>query len=147
MRILTSILGVLGALAAAYLGLYAGMIAEEGVMLTTGDTLWFAAPLLALSGAFAVWLWPGIARVVLWGALIAWLMFGIAVAGLGSGGFEGGHLIGAGALLVLPAVLLAGAAYAGGKLCRQLATGAALRQKPQAAGGSFAGGLSPRSTR
>lgn len=121
MRILTSILGVLGALAAAYLGLYAGMIADESVMFAAGDTLWFAAPLLALAGAVAVWLRPSLARVTLWGALIAWLMFGIVVAGLGSGGFEGRHLLGVGALLILPAALLAGAAYAAGKLCRQLA--------------------------
>jgi hypothetical protein len=121
MRILTSILGVLGAIAAAYLGLYAGMIAEDSVMLAAGDTLWFAAPLLALAGAIAVWLRPAIARVALWGALIAWLVFGVMVSGLASGEFEVRHLTGVGALLILPAVLLAGAAYAAGKLCRPLA--------------------------
>lgn len=120
MRILTSVLGLLGALTAAYLGLYVGMIADEGVMLAGGDTFWFAAPLLALAGAVAVWLRPALARVALWAALIAWLMFGVAVAGLGSG-LEGRHMIGVGSLLILPAVLLAVAAYVAGKLCRQLA--------------------------
>ncbi len=121
MRILTSVLGVFGAVAAVYLGLYAGMISGESSIVAPADTLLLASPLLAAAGAIAVWLWPAIARVALWAALITWLMFGVAVAGLGAGAIEDRHVLGLGLLMILPAALLAGAAYATGRLCRQLA--------------------------
>jgi hypothetical protein len=120
MRILTSILSVLGALAAAYLGLYAGMIVGENVMVAPGDTLLLAAPLLALAGAIAVWLRPALARLALWSALAAWLAFGAAITLFGADGIEGRDLLGAGVLMILPAALIAGAANAAGRLCRQL---------------------------
>lgn len=122
MRILTSLLGVLGAIAAAYLGLYVRLIARESAI---GDILLVSAPLLALAGSIAVWPWPAIARIAIWAALIVWLAFGGSVAGLGA--VEGQHLIGIGAILILPTVMLAGAAYAAGKLCRQLVSAEPLR--------------------
>lgn len=121
MRILTTILASLGALAAAYLGLYAGMIAGESVLVAPGDTLLIAAPLLAVAGAVAVWIRSAIARVALWSALAAWLAFAVAIAALGAGGLEVRHLSGIAALTILPAVLLSGAAYTAGRLCRQTA--------------------------
>lgn len=121
MRILTTILASLGALAAGYLGLYAAMIAGESVMVAPGDTLLIAAPLLAIAGAVAVWMRPAVARVALWSALAAWLLFAVAIAALGADGLEVRHLSGIAALTILPAVLLSGAAYAAGRLCRQTA--------------------------
>lgn len=125
MRILTSLLGVPGALAAAYLGLYVRLIASESAMAAPGDILLLSAPLLALAGSIAIWLRPAIARAALWAALIAWLVFGGTVAGLGAA--EGQHLIDIGAIMILPTAMLAGAAYAAGKLCRQLVSAEPLR--------------------
>lgn len=120
MRILTSLLGTLGAISAFYLGLYVAMVGGESLTTAPADTLLIVPPLLGIAGGIAVWFRPNLARLTMWSAAIAWLAFGMAIAALNwSTGLEVRDVVAIGVLMILPASLLAGAAVAAARVCGQ----------------------------
>ena len=125
MRILASLLGVLGALASFYLGLYAGMVAGDTLSTPPVDLLWVATPVLGLAGGLAVWARPKLSHGALVCAAAVWIAFGVAIVAANWGDtLEGRHIVAIGLLIAIPSLLLGGAAAASRTVHRRMTAAA-----------------------
>ena len=121
MRILASVLGVLGAFASFYLGLYAGMAAGDTISAPPAGLLWLVTPVLGLAGGLAVWVRPKLSHAALLCAAAVWIAFGAALVAANWGdALEGGHMVAIGLLVVVPALLLGVAAAAARTVHRRM---------------------------